>query len=188
MGKSLPCVHWEVHNWCSIEKMLCWWIWCRCNTEKHLRCHCSIPVVLVLPPLSCKQSLYYLEFDAVLSCSAYNLMRDCIKSECGDLARGHMRLIFDSNNTVLCLTPDMEVLDSKDGLLTTPLMDYITIWFQTILPVDVLLCNSLVGCSLRALVEKPLSTSALHKFYTKKSGFKRMKGRTIMVPVFDCNH
>jgi hypothetical protein len=144
--------------------------------------------VFVLPPLPCNQSLCCLEFDAVLSCSAYNLMRDRIKSECGDLARGHMQFIFGSGSTVLRLTPDIEVLDSKDGLLTTPLMDFFTIWFQTIIPDDVLLCNSLVGCSLRALVEKPFSTSALHRFYTKKSGFKRMKGRTVMVPVVDCNH
>lgn len=83
--------------------------------------------MLVLPPLSCNQSLCCLEFDAVLSCSAYNLMRDRIKSECGDLARGHMQFIFDSGSTILRLTPDIEVLDSKDGLLTTPLMDFFTI-------------------------------------------------------------
>lgn len=115
-------------------------------------------------------------------------MRDRIKSECGDLAKGHMQFIFDSGSTILRLTPDIEVLDSKDGLLTTPLMDFFTIRFQTIIPDDVQLCNSLVGCSLRALVEKPFSTSALHMFYIKKSGFKRMKGMTVMVPVVDCNH
>ena len=114
-------------------------------------------------------------------------MRDRIKSKCGDLARGHMQFIFDSGSTVLRRTLDIEVLDSKDGLLTTPLMDFFTIWFQTIIPDDVLLCNSLVGCSLCALVEKPFSTSALHRFYTKKSGFKRMIGRTVMVPVVYCN-
>lgn len=132
--------------------------------------------------------LVHLDTLFVLYCSAYHLMMERIRLAHGDTTRGHLEFLFDSGSTILRPIPDMKALDSQEGLLTTPLMDFFCIWFQSYLPNEVLLCNSLIATSLCTLIKEDDSIDALQRFYSKKSGFRRMKGTTVIVPIVDSTH
>ena len=108
--------------------------------------------------------------------------------EHGHIQHGCVEFTFDTGSTILWPDPDMALLDDNQGKVRAPLMDFFSLWFQTSLPSDILICPSVFAIDLRDLTDKTTAVGALQEFLKEHLNLGARKWTTLIVPVCDLDH
>lgn len=101
---------------------------------------------------------------------------------------GYVQFIFERGSTKLRITPDLFPLDLDEGKVSVAVMDFFSYWFQTSLPSHILVCPSDFAISLRVLLNKTTSMSALLEFFEAHMGSQSHAWSTLIVPICDYEH